>query len=366
MEGEYFLLCVDAYSKWVEIVRTKSTTAVATISILRSLFARLGMPETLVSDNGPQFASADFDQFCLHNGIKHITTAPYHPQSNGQVERFVDTFKRSVKKIREGKGAIQEALDVFLLTYRTTPNPATPEGISPSEAMFGRKIRTSLDLLRPSTVPAVVSSEEAKNTRKAFKIGDCVYAKLYSGNQWRWAPGVVLEPIGRVMFNVWVEDKRMVRSHLNQLRTRTTSSKSSTDSVKPSPKLPLDILLKAWNLSKPRQTSSAIATPPRLPPTMPVARVEPSPPGIGEPSQRSTPLQPAAVPEAPARVWVSPEASTSSSSSSGSTSTSNPRSGMSSSSEFLSANENHTAVQVPRRSSRPRRPLIRFDSYQLY
>ncbi|XP_058814254.1 uncharacterized protein K02A2.6-like [Topomyia yanbarensis] len=162
IEGEYFLLSVDAYSKWVEIVKTKSTTAFTTINMLRSLFARLGMPETLVSDNGPQFASAEFDKFCLENGVNHITTAPYHPQSNGQAERFVDTFKRSVKKIREGKGAIQEALDIFLITYRTTPNPATPEGKSPSEAMFGRKIRTSLDLLCPSTVPAVESTIEAK------------------------------------------------------------------------------------------------------------------------------------------------------------------------------------------------------------
>nr|XP_029727985.1 uncharacterized protein LOC115266158 [Aedes albopictus] len=168
--------------------------------------------------------------------------------------------------------------------------------------MFGCKFRTSLDLLRPSTVPAVVSSEETKNTRKAFKIGDWVYAKLYSGNQRSLAPGVVLEPIGRVMFNVWVEDKRIIRSHLKQLRTRTTSSKSSTNSVKSSPKLRLDILVKAWNLSKQRPKSSAIATPPLLPPTTPVARVEPSPPGIDEPSQRSTPLPPAAVPVAPARV----------------------------------------------------------------
>ncbi|XP_065076073.1 uncharacterized protein K02A2.6-like [Ochlerotatus camptorhynchus] len=101
IEGEYFLLSVDSYSKWVEIVRTKSITATATIGILRSLFVRLGMPETLVSDNGTQFTSAEFAQFYLENGINHVTTAPFHPQSNGQAERFVDTFKRAVKKIRD-------------------------------------------------------------------------------------------------------------------------------------------------------------------------------------------------------------------------------------------------------------------------
>ncbi|XP_055523194.1 uncharacterized protein K02A2.6-like [Wyeomyia smithii] len=96
LEGDSYLLAVDAYSKWVEIVKTSSTTSVATITILRSLFARLGMPETLVSDNGSQFTSAEFRQFCLENGIDHVTTSPYHPQSNGQAERYVDTFRRAI------------------------------------------------------------------------------------------------------------------------------------------------------------------------------------------------------------------------------------------------------------------------------
>ncbi|XP_062540738.1 uncharacterized protein K02A2.6-like [Armigeres subalbatus] len=360
IEGEYFLLSVDAHSKWVEIVKTKSTTTSTTIGILRSLFARFGMPETLVSDNGSQFASADFRRYYLENGVQHITTAPYHPQSNGQAERFVDIFKRSVKKIREGKRTIQEALDVFLLTYRTTPNPATPEGKSPSEAMFGRKIRTSLDLLRPTTIPTVVCSEETKTRRTPFKKGDLVYAKIYSSNQWRWASGVVLEPIGRVMFNVWVEDKRMVHAHLNQLRTRSNCNNSSTKLGKRDVNLPLDILLSAWNLSEPIYCSNPVTTPP-LPSLSKLNATSISSstmPGFS--SEHSTQLQPASVSE-PAQVWVSPEAS-----SSKPTSSSMPSSVTSSSAEFLSANEQTTAVQVPRRSSRARRPPVRFDPYQLY
>ncbi|XP_065090367.1 uncharacterized protein K02A2.6-like [Ochlerotatus camptorhynchus] len=116
------MLAVDAYSKWPEIVQTRRITSAATISILRSLFARLGMPEVVVSGNGTQFTSAEFQNFCADNGIQHVTTDPFHPQSNGQAERFVDTFKRTVKKIQEGKNTLQEALDVFLLVYRTTSN----------------------------------------------------------------------------------------------------------------------------------------------------------------------------------------------------------------------------------------------------
>ncbi|XP_062716357.1 uncharacterized protein LOC134291919 [Aedes albopictus] len=76
LQGEY-LVTVDAYSKWPEIFPTKSITSKATINLLRSLFANKGMPEVLVSDNGTQFTSAEFKEFCNENGVEHVTTAPF-------------------------------------------------------------------------------------------------------------------------------------------------------------------------------------------------------------------------------------------------------------------------------------------------
>ena len=61
------------------------------------MFARLGIPCQLVSDNGPQFASEEFAQFMRANGVKHIRCAPYHPASNGAAERLVQTVKQAVK-----------------------------------------------------------------------------------------------------------------------------------------------------------------------------------------------------------------------------------------------------------------------------
>ncbi|XP_055623649.1 uncharacterized protein K02A2.6-like [Toxorhynchites rutilus septentrionalis] len=257
IEGDYFLLSVDSYSKWVEIIRTKSITASATIGILQSLYARLGMPETLVSDNGTQFTSAEFAQFCLEYGVDHVTTAPFHPQSNGQVERFVDTFKRAIKKIREGKGPIQNALDIFLMTYRTTPNVSAPEGKSPSEVMFGRRLRTSLDLLRPPAVRETIS----ETVPRSFKQGDAIYAKVHSKNSWRWAPGVILERVGQVMFNVWIESSRMIRSHINQLRNRTESG-AKTSSSMPSKVVPLSPATTALS-SRPTEVETAVQVPRR-------------------------------------------------------------------------------------------------------
>ena len=75
-----------------------STTAQAMIQQLRKIFATHGLPQMIVSDNDPQFVSDEFHKFCSSRGIQHNTIAPYHPRSNGEAERLVETFKRSIDK----------------------------------------------------------------------------------------------------------------------------------------------------------------------------------------------------------------------------------------------------------------------------
>ncbi len=77
--GRSYLIIVDAHSKWPEVIEMNSTTTAATIRELRCLFAAYGLPEQLVSDNGPQFTAADFTTFLKRNGVRHIRSAPYHP-----------------------------------------------------------------------------------------------------------------------------------------------------------------------------------------------------------------------------------------------------------------------------------------------
>ena len=85
MGGSYLIL-EDAHSKWPEIHHMSTTTMTKTIQVLRSLFARYGIPEQLVSDNGPQFVSEEFGIFMKQNGVKDIKCSPYHPSSNSQAE----------------------------------------------------------------------------------------------------------------------------------------------------------------------------------------------------------------------------------------------------------------------------------------
>ena len=95
-QGSMFLVAVDAHSKWPEVFVLKETTATKTIEILSVIFARFGLPEQVVTDNGPQFVSEDFYHFLKSNGIKHIRYAPYHPASNGLVECFVQSLKMAL------------------------------------------------------------------------------------------------------------------------------------------------------------------------------------------------------------------------------------------------------------------------------
>ena len=91
------MIVVDAHSKWPEIVEMHSTSAKHTIIELNKMFAAYGLPQQIVSDNGPQFVSSEFQLFMECNGIKHIRCFPYHPSSNGLAERMVQTFKKAMK-----------------------------------------------------------------------------------------------------------------------------------------------------------------------------------------------------------------------------------------------------------------------------
>ena len=84
---------------------------------LKSILAENGIPETLISDNGLQYSSQEFAAFCKQWGIDHVTSSPLYPQSNGFVERSVQTVKNLLGKA-EASG--QDPY-LALLTYRTTP-----------------------------------------------------------------------------------------------------------------------------------------------------------------------------------------------------------------------------------------------------
>ena len=219
-QGAMFMIVVDAHSKWLEVIPMSSTTTEKTIAVLRNLFASYGLPEQLVSDNGPQFTASDFGNFMRANGIKHIRTAPYHPASNGEAERFVQTFKHSLKAAKNDGGTLHQKLTRFLLTYRSTPHSTT--GVSPAELFLKRQLRTRLDLLRPSLERKVADQQDqqksyhdAHSKDRKFVIGETVLAQSLHGDP-KWVKGTIIEQTGPVSYKVKVGD-RIWRRHVDQL-----------------------------------------------------------------------------------------------------------------------------------------------------
>ena len=185
-QGKYFLVSIDAHSKWIEAVCTSTTSSSAVIEELRTLFAKFGLPESIVSDNGSCFVSEEFKSFLKRNGIKHTTSEPYHPATNGLAERVVQVVKRGLKKVTSG--SMNARLAKVLFTYRTTPHATT--GISPAELLLGRSPRTRLDLLRPNTPERVEEKQQQQKKKHDVRAKPRIYLqrrRCSSGKEfWKW------------------------------------------------------------------------------------------------------------------------------------------------------------------------------------
>ena len=150
--GESLLVLVDSCSRWSEVFILKSTTAAVIINRMKSCFAVHGLPEEIVTDNGPQFVAEEFDSYLRDHSITHRRVTPYWPQANSEVERFNRTLEKAIRAATtEGKDWKNE-INTFLLIYRATPHCTT--GKSPAVLLFGREIRTKLPSLNARTLPA--------------------------------------------------------------------------------------------------------------------------------------------------------------------------------------------------------------------
>eukprot|EP00731_Ephydatia_muelleri_P015662 Em0009g86a len=175
-------------------VRNMALTGWQAIKILRNLFATHGLPEIVVSDNGSAFTSAEFQTFVKRNGIKHVRSAPYHPSSNGQAERVVQTFKEAILKTT---GDLDARLARFL--FQTFC------------------IQTS----HPRQERQKEAHDQHAKYRK-FQNGDLVYARNFHGSP-TWVPGVVTAMSGPVSMVIQLEDGQAVRRHTDHIKAQSTT-----------------------------------------------------------------------------------------------------------------------------------------------
>ena len=215
----------------------RETTAERTIEVLRGIFSRTGVPSVLVSENGPQFTSIEFARFTKGNGIKHVTSAPYHPSSNGLAERFVQSFRSAMKASKKDEGSVQTKLSNFLLAYRNAAHATTGE--SPAKLFIGRTLPSRLDLLKPNLEQHVKNKQfDVANRRssvlRTFEPGQTVIVRDYRpSTKLNWVPGTISEKTGPVSYRVQVGHDATWRRHLDQIQNSSLSPKGGSVSEIP-------------------------------------------------------------------------------------------------------------------------------------
>lgn len=159
-KGQQYLLIADYYSRFPIVRKLFSTTAASIINQLRPIFSEYSVPRIVFTDNGPQFSCKDFQDFAQRYCFQHVTSSPRYPQSNGFIERMVQTVKNTLKKTT----AVGEDFELAMLAYRATPLSAKIP--SPAELLTGRKYRV---LLPTGLTKATLASQMIRDEMIAVK-----------------------------------------------------------------------------------------------------------------------------------------------------------------------------------------------------
>ena len=221
VEGKDLLLIVDACSKWTCVKILKNTTSRTVIKEMQEEIYRFGIPTQIMSDNGPQFRSEEFAMFCKELGIHHILAAPYHPRSNGQVERYVGTIKGRLAKREGKKESLKDTINKYLMFYHSTPHAST--GQTPSSLMIGRLLRNPLDLMMPNNLAAVQRQharmrKQGPKVNRSFEVNDSIYYLNMSKYGTPFIHGVVIQKCGPVSYIVRNDDGDEEYRHVDHIK----------------------------------------------------------------------------------------------------------------------------------------------------
>ena len=168
--GQDFVLVVDYYSRYFEVNRLEDTRSNTVILKLKKTFSHHGIPEKLVTDNGPQYSSGEFREFSKQYGFIHETSSPHYPQSNGLAEKTVQTIKHIFSKSQASH------TDPYLgiLEYLNTP---LETDLSPAQLLMSRRLRSILPSTAAQLQPSVINH---KKFREQLSESRDRQAKYYS------------------------------------------------------------------------------------------------------------------------------------------------------------------------------------------
>ncbi|CAM1318041.1 Uncharacterised protein r2_g2626 [Pycnogonum litorale] len=159
LHGKNYITVVDYYSKFIEILPLVGPPNSKTVvNALKEIFSRHGIPDVLMTDNGPQYSSEEFKKYARDCDFNHTTSSPHFRQSNGLAERAVRTAT-SILRTNDPLAA--------LMNYRATPIQSVD--VSPSELLYGRKIKTKLPAPANSLKPRLCNSNQIRMSDKRYK-----------------------------------------------------------------------------------------------------------------------------------------------------------------------------------------------------
>ncbi|KAI4891972.1 hypothetical protein NFI96_009139, partial [Prochilodus magdalenae] len=230
--GKDYLLVIDYYSNFPEIALLSSTTASTVIMHMKSIFARHGIPKTVVSDNGPCYSCKEWQQFASHYGFNHVTSSPQHAQTNGKAEKGVHIIKQILKKSTDSKSDPYLAL----LSYRATPLEC---GLSPAELLMNRKLRTTLpcytDFKHNTGIQTKLENLKwkqkqryDKSTKPLSPLAKDDVVRIQDQDAWN-RKATVLQEVGPRSYEVMTEEGHVLRRNRRSLlKTKETLSETET------------------------------------------------------------------------------------------------------------------------------------------
>ena len=169
--GEYLLVVIDEYSRFVIVETVQSTKAGPTIMKLEKIFSEFGIPLKVKSDNGPPFQSKEYEDYARYMGCRRQPIQPVYPQANGLVENFNKILQKIMTIAKVERNNWKRGMYTFLRNYRTTPHSTT--GVTPAELMFQtRSFRTRLPEISQKPSDESVRETDRKNKEKCKKYAE--------------------------------------------------------------------------------------------------------------------------------------------------------------------------------------------------
>ena len=254
LNGKNYLVTVDYYSNFWEIDRLHETTSKGVTQKIKARCSSYGIPDVIVTDNGPQFVGEKFAHFINKWKIKHVTSSPHYAQSNGKAESAVKSAKRLLKRTDKSG----EDPYLALLSLRNTPQQGID--LSPAQRLLGRRTKTllpaSTSSLKPSQHSDITEKLKFSQTKQKFyydrnakpleplEEGDRVRAKPYQLGDTTWKSATISKRLDDRSYEIHTDTGQSLRRNRTHLRPSRDSEKVATpDAVHtdtPAPPMPID------------------------------------------------------------------------------------------------------------------------------